>query len=282
MPFLAPYLRSGNQLPPGVRVPFALGDATTLLEGQKSGEQLVRMARQFSGIMDRGTFRDGFPDDAESSDGLISILDFVNEAKRELLPTGYAKCRFTLPVTAGKYEYTLDPFIHEVLSATFQGKPLKPVTPGWLDENRQRWRFQGLDPAAVYGTLSVQESSLSGPRHYYTYSDQIGLYPAPLDSDTLTQESLEVLADTWVPDLVTRSDTPGRLPARTQQGLALFAAILMCNADAENEASQLRLAFLSKLWEKEYSDLQQIVQSRDQNREARISVADYRTRWRRR
>jgi len=294
MPYTASYLRftgNGNlALIPGVWFgSYGLVLQNPVTDGQKTAEELVRMARQYAGILDTGTFRDGFPDDTDAFTGTFRVLDFVNEAKRQLLKTGYAKCRLTLPTEGFRYEYTLDPYIHEVLSATWRGKPLKPVTPGFLDERYPHWRFYGSDPEAFYGgSYELLYSFATGPRYYYTFSDQIGLWPPPQVDDIIPEdptvvgeESLELLADVWVPDMVERSDVPGRLPSRLMPALAIFAAMLMCNADMENEASARRLTFLSGLWQADFADLQQIVQSRDLNRESNIQLYSYRERFKR-
>ena len=170
---------------------------------EKTAAELVALVRTWTGKALQTPWRDGFAADAVPGKGPYTILSMLNEAQRELAPTGYIKCPFSYQVTAGRLEYSADPWMGQWLSANYQGKPLKHVSVGWLDRTSPGWRTQA-----------------SGvPTYIYKYSDQIGLFPAPNVTDGVGQYSLVITADALVSELANPSDVPVRLPARLHEAL---------------------------------------------------------------
>lgn len=233
--------------------------------GRKNAQQLVQLAMDLVHHFDNTVFRTGFSTDTDTTG--TAILDFLNMAQEDLLPTGYCKCYYALNLVAGQAEYGLSPDMGEIIHARLvdQAAPLLPVTVLGEDVRNPGW--QNVLPEA-HGI------SWGTPTAYYSTGDVVGFVPTPDDVYTCN-----FWADSVPPSLQLIADVPARLPSRYHSTLAIKAAIYMCNADAENPAAKERLPLLTAEFNIKYQELEALVRSRIEAVSDHMEVEDYRGRY---
>lgn len=99
----------------------------------------------------------------------------------------------TFTIAADDCEQLLAPsgaVIHEVEALSFNGYPLKPKTPDWLDEHRNGWREGLLSGAPEYFTQTAMNTVTLVPRASGTVSLSLWLKPAQ-DCDELPDFMVE-------------------------------------------------------------------------------------------
>ena len=233
------------------------------MPGAMQASGLIAMTRDLINHQSPNVFRDGYATDADT-DG-IPILRWLNQSYNELLPTGFCKCWLQFTTVPGKSEYTLDEGAHEIQHVLINGMPLHATSFLGLDQKTPAWQ----DSIGSSGHAPTIRTML--PTQYYSFSDQIGLVPFP-------DQAYDVyyLADAFPSDLLVAADVPTRLPVRYHSTLAVRAAWWLSNIDVENEVAAKRLPALDKRWEKDYADLQALVNHRMSDLDDQIQAGDYR------
>lgn len=235
------------------------------MPGQMTAAALVQEVRELVGEFSQDAYRDGFT--ADETDGMgnprrcTSILNRLNRAFNDLLPTGFCKCLFTMNITPSNpngLNYGMNNAVNEIVHCSINGKALQRVTVLELDGKFPSWQ-------------DTTYSSSGTPRYYYNYADVIGFYPFPDQVYTA-----EFLADTIPTPLVAANDIPQRLPGRYHYMLAVGAALEISVADVENEAAERRLGYLQSKWNKGFSELETMINSRGDDFDDQVGVQDYR------
>lgn len=241
-----------------------------------TAEVIVREVRDHLQIFDNPTLSDGFPDDDPDPDtgqpyNNTKIINWVNVALANIIAeSGIAKCYDTFTCVIGQAEYMFTQDVNEIVFATVSGGgagnniPLYKTTQGVLNRNFAGWQ-------------DLTNSNNTGvPTQYYTYSDVIGLYPAPDQAYTV-----QFLTDALTSDLVTRDNIPGRIPGRHHSIIAMRTALLINNmVEIENPISQKRIQILQDGYTDGLEKIREMVYTRSDDETPQVTVMDYRSQWR--
>lgn len=227
--------------------------------GQQNAQQLCDFTRQLVGVFDRKALRDGFSTDQAEAD--YTILPYLNDAVGDALETGFAKCYFTLTLTASVREYKLNPDVHTVLNAVWEStsEPLLQTTPATLDDTKPGWRLE----------------TASESKEFYFFGDVLGLYPAP----NTTGSKVILLADTTVGELSAAADLVDKLPARYHRALCYRAASQLCLSMAKTVEDSMvaKSNRYMQEWEKQKAALQAVVQARNINPDTQMQPVETRS-----
>lgn len=225
------------------------------MPGTRTAAQLVRMVREHTQEMSKGTYRDGFTTDtgtdgvAAPSTSAISLLSFLNQALGVMASAGFVTQNFVLTLLNGQYEYALPPACGKIIYVQCVNNTwacdLSSVT---YDDVRRR------------GGPDWRRRAAGTPKLFFTLGQFINVFPAPVvaaGTNTLTIRAHDV-----PPDLVASTDTPSTLPIRWHNALALLAALLLVNSDADNPAQTTRREALLSLWDLQDKELQDLIDAR--------------------
>lgn len=193
-----------------------MADALTLSE-------LVRRTRTRLREWQQVPYCDGYGANTTAvHDTSASITDALNDICRELFDTGIKKCRFYQKVTSGTGEYAFDRDIHLTTYVTYRGAPLEKTSIEAMDG---KW---GTGWRTATGT----------PLKYYTFSNKLGLYPAPSATDGLADApSIEILAETTLLPMANEADPLDTvIPIGLYSYLPDAAAELLLNSEGNSDA----------------------------------------------
>lgn len=222
------------------------------MPGPISAEQGVLKTRRYCGVLGKGAYRDGFSDDASTSDSLVPILGYLNLAIRILCDTGIVQGDFYISAPSGQFQFTYPSGMGKLVNMTVSGaaqrrKPLTEVTLIDLNSRNRYWEFRGGSPN-VYATL--------GP--------DFVVFPVP-DSPMTLKLRGHKLAD----DLVARGDFPSLLPQWYHEAYPLLGAIILLSTD-DSPNRQDRIDRIKEVFLQMYPELFKLVTSR--------SIIDYKSR----